>query len=372
MTKDRQRRMLTVTVATLSSRQSPADPENAHADWSRRRFVSQGLAALATAPAVARALGTPPPGESPPNVSSTDNAPGGASGSGAVRSAGETDDRLTTAVWINGAGPFRFLVDTGAERSLMAAEIAQQLALPVGRDVFVQGIVQGHRGTMVGIAGLRMGSLVSSDLEVPVLPRAMLGVDGYLGLDVLDRHRVIFDFGAQTLTVTQRQGFFAAWFEGRDEAIVHTLGSSGRLRASHCMVNGVRASGFIDTGAEVSVCSPALYAALQRTASNLELIGGPVVLAGVTGGTVTGIGLNVNNIDLGELHLAFTPLVVAPLQVFDVWGLKDQPALFFGMDCLRRFRKVSIDYGRKELRFDVASAALPQPLEAALPRPLAG
>ncbi len=59
---------------------------------------------------------------------------------------------------------------------------------------------------------------------------------------------------------------------------------------------------------------------------------------------------------LGELQLAFTPLVVAPLEVFDIWGLKDQPALLFGMDCLQRFRRVSIDYGRKELRFEVASA----------------
>lgn len=217
-----------------------------------------------------------------------------------------------------------------------------------------------------------MGSLVCPTLEVPVLPRAMLGVDGFLGLDVLDSHRVIFDFSAQTLTVTQRQGFFSAWFEGRGEAIVRTLGSSGRLRATDCMVNGVRAAAFVDTGAEVSVCNPALYAMLEQRASNLQLIGGPVVLSGVTGGTVVGLAINVNAIDLGELHLVFTPLVVAQLEVFDVWGLKDQPALLFGMDCLRRFRKVSIDYGRKELRFDVASATLPQPLEAALPRPIAG
>jgi predicted aspartyl protease len=344
------------------------------ADWSRRRFVAQGLVTLAAAPALARALGGPPPPESSPNVSANpgDAAAAQGAGSGSIRSAGSTDDRLTTAVSINGAGPYRFLVDTGAERSLMALEIAQHLALPRGRDVMIQGIVQGQRGELFAIESLRMGSLVCPDLEVPVLPRAMLGVDGFLGLDVLDQHRVIFDFGAQTLTVTKRQGFFAAWFEGRDEAIVHTLGSSGRLRASNCMVNGVRASAFVDTGAEVSVCSPALYAMLQKTAANLELVGGPVVLAGVTGGTVVGLAINVNSIDLDELHLVFTPLVVAPLEVFEVWGLKGQPALLFGMDCLRRFRKVSIDYGRKELRFEVASAGLPQPLQAALSPPLAG
>jgi predicted aspartyl protease len=365
--------MLAATVTTISSRRQPAGMSG-RADWSRRRFVAQSLVTLAAAPALARAFGSPPPPESPPNVSANVKSDGAASiaGSGSIRSAGATDDRLTTVVSINGAGPYRFLVDTGAERSLMAAEIAQELALPRGRDVMIQGIVQGQRGVLFAIESLRMGTLVCPGLEVPVLPRAMLGVDGFLGLDVLDSHRVIFDFAAETLTVTKRQGFFAAWFEGKDEAIVRTLGSSGRLRATNCIVNGVRASAFVDTGAEVSVCSPALYAQLQQRASNLELVGGPVVLAGVTGGTVQGLAINVNAIDVGELHLVFTPLVVAPLEVFDVWGLKDQPALLFGMDCLRRFRKVSIDYGRKELRFDVASAQLPQPLEAGLPRPLAG
>lgn len=339
--------------------------------------MAQSLVTLAAAPALARAVGGPPPAESPPKLSSTTNATGDAAkgadaGSGSVRSVGETDDRLTTAVSINGAGPYRFLVDTGAERSLMATEIATRLALPRVRAVMIEGILRGQRGELVEIESLRMGSLVCPALEVPVLPRAMLGVDGFLGLDVLDRHRVVFDFSAETLSVTRRQGFFAAWWEGREEAVVHTLGTSGRLRATDCVVNGVRAAAFVDTGAEVSVCNPALYAALEQRASNLQLIGGPVELSGVTGGTIIGLAINVNNIDLGELHLAFTPLVVAELEVFKVWGLNGQPALLFGMDCLRRFRKVSIDYGRKELRFEVASTGMPQPLQAALAPPLAG
>jgi hypothetical protein len=236
----------------------------------------------------------------------------------------------------------------------------------------VEGIVRGQQGVMVEIGSLRMGSLVCPGLEVPVLPRHMLGVDGYLGLDVLDRHRVILDFVADTISVTRPQGFFAAWFEARDEVIVRTLGSSGRLRASNCMVGGVRAAAFVDTGAEVSVINPALYAAMQAHAPRGAMVGGAVELSGVTGGSVVGLAINVNEISLGELHLVYTPMVVAPLEVFDVWGLSAQPALLFGMDCLRRFRRVTIDYGREELRFEVASAGLAQPLQAALSLPLAG
>lgn len=342
---------------------------------------------MAAAPVLARAVGCATQGgmasaiitcapivRNPPlpaaGDAKTDVAQG--DGSGRMHTAGSFDNRLTTSVYINGGGPYRFLVDSGAERTLLAAEIAAQLGLPQGREVLVEGITGRQPAVLVEIASLRMGTLVCPPLAVPVLPRKMLEVDGYLGLDVLDKHRVVLDFRAGTLTVTRPQGFFAAMWEHWDEAVVHTLGSSGRLRASDCLVGDVRAAAFIDTGAEVSVANPALYAALRQSVADRQVAGGSVGLYGVTGGSIVGLATNIKDIRLGELHLTYTPFVVAPLEVFDVWGLSREPALLFGMDCLRRFARVSIDYGRKELRFEVASAAAVQPLQAELSPPLEG
>jgi predicted aspartyl protease len=358
----------------ISSRHGLAGAGGASARWSRRRFVAQGLLALAAAPALVRAAA--PTLESPPDLGSTNvtNVTSGSvkgTGSGSVRAASNTDDRLTTAVYVNGSGPYRFLVDTGAERTLIAEEVAAQLSLPQGRKVLLEGIIRGEPAVLVKIESLRMGSLVCPPLEAPVLPRAMLGVDGYLGLDVLDRHRVILDFRAGRLTVTRPQGFFSALWEHFDETVVRTLGSSGRLRATNCLVNGVRAAAFIDTGAEVSVSNPALYAALQRRAGDHPIVGAPVEIFGVTGGTIVGRAIDIEEIRLGGLRWGDAPLVVARLEVFDVWGLSREPALLFGMDCLRRFARVSIDYGRKELSFELASRQMPQRLEAGLPPPLA-
>ncbi len=342
--------------------------------------MSQALLTVAAAaPAFGRAVIAAGP-ESPSERSTPDGKPAvtGATraasdtGSGALHSRTVGENRLTTAVYINGSGPYRFLVDTGAERTLIAQEIAAQLALPMGRKVMVEGIIRGQPAALAQVASLRMGALVCPSLEVPVLPRAMLNVDGYLGLDVLDSHRVILDFRSRTLTVEQPQGFFAAIWERTDEAIVHTLGSSGRLRATDCMVDGIRAAAFIDTGAEVSVANPALYSELLRHAPHRQQPRGPVGLYGVTGGTMIGLGASIDDIILGALHLTYTPLVVAPLEVFEIWGLAHQPALLFGMDCLRRFARVSIDYGRKQLRFEVAKSQAAQPLQAGLTPPLMG
>ncbi|MGH8180905.1 MAG: retroviral-like aspartic protease family protein [Steroidobacteraceae bacterium] len=343
-------------------RRAPTGTEDPRASWSRRRFVSQGLLAMAVAPSLAGA--SVPAVAKPPDPKQP--------GSGAVRIGTDIQNRLTTRVWINGRGAYHFLVDTGAERTLLAEEVAAQLALPRGNKVMVQGIIRGQPADLVNVRRLEMGGLVCPSLDVPVLPRAMLDADGYLGLDVLDGRRVILDFRARTLTVTQPEGFFSAlWLHG-NEAVVRTLGSSGRLRATDCLVDGVRASAFVDTGAEVSVCNPALFQLLQQRAAGRQVVRGQVGLYGVTGGRIMGTEINVDEIVLGRLKLTYTSLVVAGLEVFDLWGLRHEPALLFGMDSLRRFTRVSIDYGRKELRFQLANAQLPQPLQAALPPPLMG
>ena len=50
------------------------------------------------------------------------------------------------------------------------------------------------------------------------------------------------------------------------------------------------------------------------------------------------------------------PIAIADLQVFDIWGLNDRPALLIGMNWLRHFKRVEVDYGRKDFRFEIGSA----------------
>jgi hypothetical protein len=354
-------------------RTPPAGAGSLRAPWSRRHFLANGSLSLAFACALPWALARERL-ESAPRVAQADGAAASSpspGGSGSVASVGDTTGRLSIAVTIDGYGPCRFMVDTGSERTVIADDIARHLALPRGREVLVQGIVLGAPASLVEIRRLQVGKLVCSRLKVPTLPRAMLNADGYLGLDVLDGHRVIFDFMARTLTVTKPQGFFSAFWTREDEVRVRTLGDSGRLRATDCIVDGVRAAAFLDTGAEISVSNTALYKALQRHHAS-QTMPGTTTLTGVTGGSVVGVTTRIGMIRLSELSLTFESVVVADLPVFRLWGLDEQPALLIGMDCLRRCARVSIDYGRKELRFEVASAQAPQWLQAALPPPLAG
>lgn len=40
------------------------------------------------------------------------------------------------------------------------------------------------------------------------------------------------------------------------------------------------------------------------------------------------------------------------MHVFDLWDLKDSPALVIGMDLLSQFERVALDFGRSQVRFD--------------------
>ena len=55
---------------------------------------------------------------------------------------------------------------------------------------------------------------------------------------------------------------------------------------------------------------------------------------------------------LGGLHLGNVPVVYADVHVFDIWGLKDAPALVLGMDLLQQFEQVALDFGRSRVRFE--------------------
>jgi hypothetical protein len=125
------------------------------------------------------------------------------------------------------------------------------------------------------------------------------------------------------------------------------------------MVDGIPATAFTDSGAEVSAANEPLLAALARRNPSFGEMGS-IHLIDITGGEIWGKVAMVNKIRL-TAALTFTdcPLVIADFLVFDVWGLRHRPALLIGMNLLRQFGRVSIDYGLQELRFDLAADRSP-------------
>ncbi len=263
--------------------------------------------------------------------------------------------RLTVPVHINGKGPYRFIVDTGADRTVLATEVAVELGLVHGPRVLLSGVVQTKIADTVSIRHLAFGSTASGNFSVPTVPRALLDADGYLGLDFLDDHRVTFDFKSGLLQVSDSRPKLSADWTRPSEARIHTFGSSGHLRSLDCRVDGVSSAAFVDSGAEVSAANGPLLAALARRNPSFGVVG-DMELIDITGGQIQGKVAMVKQIRLPGLAFDDCPLVIANFQVFKAWGLTRSPALLIGMNVLRQFSRVSIDYRLKELRFDLASS----------------
>lgn len=298
----------------------------------RRWFAG---AALASLPLIPRALRA----EEPQRIAAADDPAG----------------HLSIAVLINGRGPFRFVVDTGADRSVLADTTVAALALRPAGAVNLAGIVRTVRAETVDVALLSFGAMTRSNLNLPVLARSQLAADGYLGLDMLDGNRVILDFAQRQLAVIDPLPVVLSVYHAPDVIVLHGQGSGGHLRTTTCSVDGIPVRAFIDTGAESSMGNEALYRTL--VASNPSYLSArTVALTGLTGGTAIGHLTAPREVRIGRATLTDCPIAIADLQVFDIWGLNDRPALLIGMNWLRHFKRVEIDYGRKDLRFEVGRA----------------
>jgi predicted aspartyl protease len=311
---------------------------------SRRGFIGSGTALALAPPALAQTLAPPPPG------APVDDA---------ARIAAEDDaaEHMTVPVMIAGKGPFRFVVDTGADRSVIADDLAMRLGLVKGDDVTVQGVVRSYVSRFVAVADLRFGSVEKRNLSLPILPRSFMRADGYLGLDAIDGSRVTLDFKSRSLQISHGRPSSAYFITRPQEIAVSVRGSMGHLRALNCRVEEVPATCFLDTGAQVSCGNSRLLSALVDQDPDITMIG-TVPVTGVTGGVLMAKVVRVRHIRLHGVTFSDAVIAIADMQIFDVWGLSREPALLIGMNFLRQFARVSIDYGVKEIRFDLASMVM--------------
>src|SRR5579862_8607771 len=92
--------------------------------------------------------------------------------------------RMTVAIRVNGAGPFGFVVDTGANQSVISRELALQLNLPLGPEAPLNGVA-GVQIAPTTTAHLEVGKRALPERTLSVLPQAGIGGLGMLGLDVI-------------------------------------------------------------------------------------------------------------------------------------------------------------------------------------------
>src|SRR5271165_4677075 len=170
--------------------------------------------------------------------------------------------RIWAPVTINGKGPFRLALDTGASRSGISANVADALGIApdASRSVMLRAAIGSVAVPTIRVDSFEVGDVIVTPVTLPILPDALGGAQGILGMEGFVDKRIFIDFGHDVITVTNSRGERAP----RDFTSVPVERSNSGLLVIRALVGGVRVRAIIDTGAQSTVGNEAMRAALVR------------------------------------------------------------------------------------------------------------
>jgi hypothetical protein len=211
---------------------------------------------------------------------------------------------------------------------------------------------------MAGVLTFRFVETSSSGLVVPALPRVKLGADGLLGVDVIKGRRVFLDFVQNRFEIApssqgteigrQSNSRIPSTLEPVRVAAQYRF---GQLVILDAQVGEAPVSAFIDSGSQVTVGNIALRDAVVRRLPEFGVRLAPVPQISATGQTAMGEFAPLPTLRLGGLAVNQVMGIFADLHIFELWKLADRPAILVGIDVLRHFRDVTLDFGRKQVIF---------------------
>jgi hypothetical protein len=259
----------------------------------------------------------------------------------------QVETRLTVPVHVNGQGPYNFIVDSGADTSVIGLRIARGLQLPLAKPAILNGMTSRDIVDRVQVAELRLGNNRLHNVELPALRETHLGGDGLIGIDALVQQRLLLDFEKQLIQIEDarvpiriRRGDIVVTARRRRGQLILTQVNAGRLPVE----------AVIDTGTQITIGNLALRDKLLR-GNRDKFVTMPVT--GVTGVRVNMQFGKIGQLQLGPVVLYNVPIAFADVPPFKLFGLAEQPALLLGTDLLASFRRVSLDFKARKVRFQL-------------------
>jgi predicted aspartyl protease len=252
--------------------------------------------------------------------------------------------RIWAPVVINGLGPFRLVLDTGASDSALTARVVAALGLKpdFSHAVLVRGVAGTAVVPTVALESLAVGDLEIRSVTVPVIADALGGAEGVLGTDGFSDKRIDIDFVHDRITIARSNGRSAPL----DFATLPLERSGPGLLMVGGTVDEVKVHAVIDTGAQRSIGNEALRAALLSRHAQ----GTPDKIFDVTTSVQGGEMFVSPPITLGGIKIYGARITYGEVRIFEHWDLTREPTLLIGMDALGVLDELIIDYKLHELQ----------------------
>jgi predicted aspartyl protease len=252
--------------------------------------------------------------------------------------------RIWAPVMINGRGPFRLVLDTGASRSAVNAQVAEAIGISPdpSEAVLLRGVTGVVAAPTIRVDSFSVGDVIVTPAVLPIVADALGGADGILGTEGFGDKRVYIDFRHDLITVTHspatrpRPGFISVPLERSGAGLL--------IVSAH--VGGVRVHAIIDTGGQSTIGNEAMRQALVRRHAH----GTHSEVIDVTNATQDGESFPSPAIELGSLEIQGTRITYGDMHIFEHWHMMKEPALLIGMDAIGLLDVFIIDYRRHELQ----------------------
>ena len=258
----------------------------------------------------------------------------------------ERYDRMTVPVTIQGQGPYDFLIDTGAQATVLSRALADELQLFERKTATLVGMASVQQVETTPIEDFTLGSRNFYIREAPVVEGAHIGeADGILGIDSLQDQRVLLDFAKRRIAVADAEQLGG---NSGYEIVVKARERLGQMIITSARLDGIKVDVIVDTGAQSSIGNLALLERLRRNPKLAD-----TEMTDINGVTMEGVVRVAERLDLGRASIQNFPILFADSRPFHTLGLADKPALVLGMAELKLFRRVAIDFKTRRVLFDL-------------------
>ena len=254
--------------------------------------------------------------------------------------------RIWAPVLINGKGPFRLVLDTGSNSSVVNAAVAAALGIPITMEssVILQGVTGSTTVPVIAVDSFVAGELELRSKRLPIVSDAFGGAEGVLGTEGLLDKRILIDFRHDMIKIVRSHSQRAP--EGF-MTIPVTI-DQGLLLVANVRLGSLRAKAIIDTGGQATLANAALRDALSRRVRPEDVRSSEII--GATLDVQRGDLVLAPLISIGGLEIRQAEVTAGDMYIFQYWQMTKQPALLIGMDILGQFDTLIIDYKRRELQ----------------------
>jgi predicted aspartyl protease len=266
---------------------------------------------------------------------------------------------VVVPAFVNGHGPFDFILDTGADESAVYAWFAQSLHHPPGKSGVLSGATGSQPMHFTKLSTLAVDGHVITHVLADTIPDRPDGAKpaGVAGADLMSGQLLTLDFGCGTAALLPLGNTSAAVIGANAVRVKAGSIPSGKQLTLPVTLNGVMGVATLDTGARVTSLNH-LFAVAAKVDFNSDAFRGNVPIHGATGTPVMAREGPIGVVGFAGITRPGARARVVDLPYLEDSGLAGKPAMNLGVDLLRGTR-LTVDYSARQFWLAPSACASP-------------